>query len=140
LSVGCRARDAGTAPPAAEVSGVVTLDGKPLDAGTVTFIPEIAEEAGGRPGIARIGPNGRYQLGNANPEKPLRFYPGRYRVTVLAMQANPSNTGRSIAVLTVPERYTSPRTTPFIQEVVAGKNDVTLRLSSDLNSSAEKGK
>lgn len=112
----------------ADVFGAVTLDGRPLEHGTITFIPDVAESAGGRPGLARIGPDGAYQIGNANPHKPSGLKPGRYRVTVLAMRVNPM--GNPIATLAVPECYTDDATTPFLTTASPGANKLDFDLKS----------
>jgi hypothetical protein len=53
LATGCRAKF-----PTAPVTGLVTLDGKPLTRGKVVFIHETAPVSG--EGV--IGPDGRYKL------------------------------------------------------------------------------
>ena len=106
----------------AQVHGTVSLDAETLGFGTVTFLPEVAESAGGRPGIARIESDGSFRVGNANPSKPTGLLPGRYKVTVLAMRPDPAGTGDPIAQLAVPEVYTEPTRTPLIVDVAAGPN------------------
>lgn len=112
------------------VTGRVTLDGKPLSGGTITFVPEVAEEEGGRPGLARIEPDGGFWVGSANPAKPAGLIPGRYRVTVLAMRPDPTGTGNPIAQMTVPEVYSEAATSPLEATIVAGKNRLTFDLDS----------
>jgi hypothetical protein len=113
---------------AADVRGSVFLDEEPLGWGTVTFIPDVPESSGGRPGIARIGPDGTYWIGNANLDKPAGLRPGRYKVTVLAMTPDPAGTGLPVAELAIPESYADPATTPFEVHVLAGANHFDLRL------------
>ncbi|QDU61003.1 hypothetical protein Pan216_18560 [Planctomycetes bacterium Pan216] len=114
----------------AQVNGHVTLDGTPLESGTVTLIPETSEEEGGRPGIARIEKDGSYWIGNANRSKPAGVPVGHYRVTILSMQPDPSGSGRPVASLVIPERYADHESTPFLVEVAAGDNKVDLKLTS----------
>src|SRR5690554_1146299 len=53
--VGCQRPDG---PELATVSGIVTLDGEPLEAATVHFQPK-----SGRPSYGRTGENGQYVMG-----------------------------------------------------------------------------
>ena len=46
--------------PTAPVSGVVTLDGQPLEMGSVTFVPQ---DGSRRPATGRIQSDGSYRLG-----------------------------------------------------------------------------
>lgn len=116
-----------------QVQGTVTLDGKPLDRGTVTFLPTQAEEDGGRAGIARIEPNGDYWIGNATPTKPVGLKPGKYVVTVLAMEPDPTGTGQPIASPRTPLVYAEQGTTPFSATIEPGTNVVNLALRADGN-------
>lgn len=114
LLVGCNARHRSAARPLLHaVSGFVSIAGQRLPEGTITFIPELAEEAGGRPGIARIESDGSYQVGNANPDKPQGLAPGTYRVTVLAMNVRNHDAGPAQLEHRVPEIYSDWRTTPL---------------------------
>jgi hypothetical protein len=117
-------------PTPAMVSGRVTLDGLPVTSGTVTFLPELREEQGGRPGIGRIGSDGRYTLGNANPEKPIGAIPGRCRVTVIALEPFMDEFGRPSAKMLLPDRYATIQSTPIEVIVKPGDNDADLHLIS----------
>lgn len=110
----------------ADVTGVVRLDGQPLEGGTITFVPLIGEEAGGRPGVGRIESDGRYRVGNANVDGRTGLKPGRYRVTVLTMRPS----GEKLARLVSPERYADDRTTPLLTDVVDGANRRDFDLST----------
>jgi len=102
----------------------------PLSSGTVTFIPIVSEREGGRPGVARIESDGSFEIGNANPEKPRRFHPGEYKVTVLAMKpVRPHRPGAPVAVQTTPPLFESPRTTPLTAVIRAGASVVEIDLS-----------
>src|SRR5689334_13803161 len=113
-AVGCRSRApvAGLGYEGCEAGGVVTLDGKPLPSGMVTYVPQIPESAGGHPGIASIEGGGRYKLGNAESgrAKPLR--PGQYVVTVVAMDVDRSR-GKPAPKLAIPERYADATRSPL---------------------------
>ena len=70
--VGCKPSD-GLVP----IKGTVTLDGEPIEKGTVNFAPK-----GGAPGTAAGGPivNGKYEA---------RVSPGKMAVTIYAQKAIP---------------------------------------------------
>ncbi|MHC4181375.1 MAG: hypothetical protein ACYSWU_28080, partial [Planctomycetota bacterium] len=55
-------------PPVADVSGVVTIDGKPLPRGTIQFVPDESKGPGGATAVGRIGSDGRYTLKTAGVE------------------------------------------------------------------------
>ncbi|MFO0948121.1 MAG: hypothetical protein U1D30_19745 [Planctomycetota bacterium] len=116
------------------VKGQVFLDGKPLTQGTITFIPELPEEAGGRPGLARIEEDGSYWVGSANRTKPSGLIPGKYKVTVLTMKPNPGE-GQPIATLAVPEKYTEIGTSPLEANIVEGENVLRFDLQSETSKS-----
>ena len=128
LLIGCRSRlPEGLGYQGCEAAGEVTLDGRPLDSGMVTFVPEIPESAGGHPGIASIEGAGHYRLGNAESgrAKPLR--PGEYIVIVVAMDVDKSH-GKPAPKLAVPERYADATKTPLRVTLTPGENKVDLRL------------
>lgn len=126
----------GGRPPLAKVKGIVTLDGKPLPYGTVTF-----EAAGLRPATAKIV-NGEftevttYDAGDGAPV-------GTHRVAVTAnaepgsaVVANPGDTkgapaagymsGKSL----IPAAYNDPATSKLTAEIKAGENVVEFKLYS----------
>ena len=109
-------------------TGTVTLDGKPLANGMVTYVPQIAESAGGHPGTASIDANGKYTLGNADNGryKPLR--PGEYVVMVVAMDVDRSR-GKPAPKLQVPARYAGAEESPLRVTLVPGDNAVDLKLT-----------
>jgi hypothetical protein len=113
------------------VRGVVTFHGRPLLRGTVTFLPVDGGPERVDPGIATIGPDGTFWVGNANLSKPAGLQPGRYKVTVLAMKPRPEGPKGPLAVLEIPERYTQESTTPIEITVKAGQNRVRLDLVED---------
>ena len=69
MSRGCS--QTSTIPKTVEVSGTVTLDGKPLTEGTVNF----SSSSTGDAAIAELKEGGRFPFGNG-------VIPGTYRVTV----------------------------------------------------------
>jgi len=46
----------------APVSGRITLDGEPLEGGTVTFVPDKRRKTSGPIGVGQIQPDGTYQI------------------------------------------------------------------------------
>jgi len=103
-------------PPLGTVTGVVTLDGKPLADANVAFAPEH-----GRTSIARTDAAGRYELYYDGPHKGAAV--GRHRVIITATpsmdEANP---------ILVPARYNAQTT--LTAEVKAGKNTFDFALKS----------
>src|SRR4051794_6559010 len=71
------------------VSGTVRLDDQPLADVVVTFIPDAQTK--GPQGTARTGPDGKYELVNAQGKKEMA--PGTYRVTISRMRAAPAVEG-----------------------------------------------
>lgn len=110
----------------ATVSGVVTLDGQPLERGTVGFTPE----SGGMKAVGAILSDGSYEL---KTNRELGLQPGAYRATVVALepgesdpQGGPPRPGKSL----VPERYGSTTTSDLRFSVEKGSNQINLELTS----------
>jgi len=110
------------------VSGTVTLDGKPLGRGTVTFHPQ----ANGTPGYGAIGPEGQYTVQTNNREG---LTPGNYAITVVALEPStaPSSPmgmpspGKPLA----PRRYATVDSSDLRHAVEPGPNRIDLQLTSD---------
>jgi hypothetical protein len=122
LAAGCSQR--------AEVGGTVTLDGRPLTAGVVTFCPT----ADGPSGYAAIGSDGRYavQVGSRQG-----LPPGRYVVTVAAnvppaegSQPGPGQFGDGITPLATPQVYADREQSPLRATLVSGSQELVLELTS----------
>lgn len=111
---------------AAKVSGAVTLDGKPLASGSVTFHP-----ADGKGAIAygQINAQGHYEL-TTGTEAGLT--PGAYVATVVATEPVPPASPADEATFrtVTPERYGNAKTSDFKIDVKAGQNDVPLAMRS----------
>ena len=105
----------------------MTIDGKPLDSGMVTFNPTIPESAGGHPGIASIDGEGNYQLGNAEHGRAKLLRPGEYVVTVVAMKIDRRNSSPA-PKLAVPERYADVAESPLRVSLTPGNNKIDLTL------------
>lgn len=134
---GCSTDDRkGTLQPAM-VRGVVTLNGRSIERGAVTFIPSGPREEFGDPGVARIDPDGSFWVGNANLTKPAGLRPGRYRVTIVSMKPRPDGPSGPIAKLDIPERYSEEETTPFEVTVNDGQNKFRFDMVTDSSAHAE---
>jgi hypothetical protein len=115
----------------ADVGGLVTLDGKPLPTGVVTFTPA----SGGATGYAAIGEDGRYTVQTgASAGLP----PGEYVVTVAANgpAATDSQPGRGplsdgIRPLVTPQRYADRAESPLRATLQSGTQELRLVLTSE---------
>lgn len=124
LAVGCGRH-------AAKVSGSVTLGGRPLKSGVVSFTPA----KGGSSAYGNIGSDGRYRL-QTGAETGLD--PGEYKVTVAA-NATPEEAaamgfkvGREgIMPLLTPQKYADVSTTPLSATVKSGSQEIDLVVESD---------
>ena len=107
----------------ASVSGSVTLDGAPLDTGTVAFHPL----GGGPTAYGGIHPNGTYRLktgaGTGVP-------PGEYRVTVAAMTEPPTDGPSVPGRMITPPRYADPAQSGLKFAVTPGSNRIDLELTT----------
>ena len=122
--VGC----SGTESEAATASGMITLDGQPLDAGVITFVPV----EGTQSGIARIAPTGKWTAKVSKSKMGLP--PGRYKVTIesTTTSVGAENSIGDNVVSNVPEKYTSLEATPIELDIQAGANDdLVIALESD---------
>lgn len=102
LTLGCS-----RGPATAEVSGTVTLDGKPLSFGSVMF----QSAAGGQPARGDIQPDGTFVLSTFQPGDGAMVGNHRVRVVCYSSQ-DPAKQGQgpmgdSLGQLLIPERYTS---------------------------------
>ena len=114
----------------ASVSGRVTLDGKPLDHGTVAFQPT----GGGPVGYGTIRSGGSYSIQTGQQQG---LAPGQYVVTVQSV-AQLAEAQRQVAVsgtmseatgqLLTPPRYASRDMTPLRFQVKPGDNTIHLEL------------
>lgn len=114
-------------PPMERVSGIVTLDDKPLTRGLVQFQPDKSQGTDGPSAVGAIGPDGKYELVTAQVKGAMV---GKHTVMVES-RAQPKNEMDTLPALLVPEKYTRHETSGLKQEVVAGKaNEINLKLLS----------
>ena len=127
LTIGCGRNGNSAAYQPCDASGSVTIEGKPLASGMVTFVPTIPESSGGHPGIASVDGTGKYHLGNAEHGRAKLLQPGEYVVTVVAMEIDRSK-GPPAPRLAIPERYADAAESPLRITLSPGDNTVDLKL------------
>lgn len=113
------------------INGTVTLDGQPLAAGLVTFLPA----GSGAVAYGAINAEGRYAIQTGSKGG---LEPGEYVVTVAAnappLAASPPQGGPKYAepmlLLITPRRYADRQSTPLRATVTAGSQTIDFELSS----------
>jgi len=116
---------------AAYVAGDVTLAGKPLTSGVVTFTPIVA----GPSAYGNVGEDGRYFLQTGGGKG---LDPGNYKVTVAA-NATAAEAARmgikvgreGILPLLTPLKYADVTTTPLTVTVAPGRQEIDLEVEPD---------
>lgn len=107
------------------VRGRVTVDGKPLGAGSVMFQPQAGPAARGQ-----INADGSFELGTHHPGDGVRAGPAAVRVTsvaaVKAVAGEEAPSGRSM----IPMRYADFTTSGITVTVTPGMEPVEIELSS----------
>lgn len=101
----------------AAVSGVVTLDGKPVEGATVSFSPEGAGTVGGSTG--KTGPDGRYTLRTVTADKPGAA-PGKHKVTISLSRTDAKNPDGAVTDA-IPAKYNTKSELTF--DVPSGGTD-----------------
>jgi hypothetical protein len=122
LLAGCSGGDLG-----AEVSGSVTLDGKPIGPGTVSFVPAAGD---GNPAVGTIQPDGSYFMKTSRADG---LPPGKYRVAVTVYEATKSAPGErsmTMPALVTPSKYTKSDSSGLEYDVVPGSNSIDIALTS----------
>jgi hypothetical protein len=107
-------------PPVAKVSGVVTLDGKPLSRGTIQFVPDASKGTAGPTAVGTIDPQGHYRLKTAGVEGAIV---GFHKVGVYALQQQPEDETAPPPPPLIPPRYFNPETSGLWAEVRAGQDN-----------------
>jgi hypothetical protein len=103
------------------VSGTVTLDGKLVQGGHVSFIPERGRSANGV-----IGSDGTFELTTYSPKDGATI--GKHRVAVFVTDGKASELDSDVASL-APARYQSAETSGITWDVKSGEdNQVQLQL------------
>ena len=107
-------------PTRVPVSGVVLIDGKPLNRGTIKFVP-----ANGRPSIGKIGEDGKFSLTCYDGSDGAIL--GMHRVQVSANRIISDNKIEWYA----PRKYADFRTSEIEVEVTKPVDDVKVDLKSN---------
>ncbi len=146
FAVGCG--DGVKVPKTVPVTGTVTLDGKPVDGASVNLI----SEEGNITSSGQSDASGKFTLTTIIGSKSVPgAVPGKHKVCVVKtsssggaaptssdpkelmakMLTNPSATNEVKQTFLVPQKYSSPSSTPISAEVTeAGPNDLKVDLSS----------
>ncbi|MFG0239925.1 MAG: carboxypeptidase-like regulatory domain-containing protein [Gimesia chilikensis] len=121
LTVGCGDSAGSDQPDLGTVSGVVTMDGKPLPAVTVTFTP-----TEGRPSNGVTDEEGHYELGYLRDT--MGAVIGTHKVSISTPQDAPTPPGQTYKD-PIPAKYNAQTT--LTEEVKAGDNTIDFKLESN---------
>lgn len=114
-------------PPLQRVSGVVRIDGKPLERGTVQFQPDKSKGTDGPLAVGTIGPDGRYELTTAQSPGAMI---GHHTVAVVS-RAVPKDETDTLPASLIPDHYGRHETSGISKEVTAdGPNTIDIDLTS----------
>jgi hypothetical protein len=116
LTTGC----SDSRPARVPVSGQVLIDGQPLTAGNVKFVP-----VGSRPSSAKLDAQGRFTLTCYDGEDGV--VPGRHRVQISSAEAVSASKVRWLA----PPKYADFRTSELEFEITEPMDDLTINLTWD---------
>jgi hypothetical protein len=108
LPAGC---DRGTAPPTS-VHGKVSYHAWPVAGARVIFVPDVQTAGNGPLAQAETDTDGRFVL---RCENATDIAPGRYRITVMALESPPA---------ALPDKYRDPELSGLATEVQAGADNV----------------
>ncbi len=109
------------------LSGVVTLDGQPLDNGSVTFVPVAGD---GQTAGATLGPDGRYRV-ELSPTKMKVVIRSPKVVGKRKMYETPDSPMVEIYDEVLPPRYSDQNKTELTVTVEPGENEKDFALTSD---------
>jgi hypothetical protein len=109
--------------------GKVTLDGQPIQAGMVMFIPDSASGTVGPASQAQIGSDGQYELMGPGGRKGAVV--GTHRITVSGPEVSSDSAGQPALAVKVPERYKYEQSSGIKKEVLAGENTIHIELTSE---------
>lgn len=127
------------------VTGIVTLDGQPLDGAEIMLIPQTGDlvDSSRKEGLARSEPGGKFVLRTLGGDNPEGILPGEYVVTVSKTEMYDTGKTRASEVMygqkepifsqreAVPIAYKDAKTSPLKVTIEQGKtNHLTLELKS----------
>lgn len=87
----------------ASVSGVVTLDGKPVEGATVNFTPESGDGGGNGGSYGKTGPDGRYMLRTVAADKSGAAV-GKHKVRI-SLSKNDAKSPDGLVTDAIPAKY-----------------------------------
>jgi hypothetical protein len=117
-------------PPRATVRGRVTLDGKALSTGMVTFVPDKSRGTSGPPAVGGIDSTGHYELSTDRQSEGDGAVVGFHQVRVLCNEPA-KDAMQSMTPSLIPVRYNNEATSGLRFEVKAGQqNEINLPLTS----------
>jgi hypothetical protein len=105
--------------PLAEVSGKVTVNGKPLPEGTVLFVPQA-----GPAGVSDLGEDGSYKMQSRKPGDGALI--GIHKVAIM-----PPFRPKLANAPKVPSKYRDPSTSGLTAEVKKGENHLDFDLAGE---------
>jgi hypothetical protein len=103
------------------VSGVVTLDGQPLEGASVTFSPISGRDDGVGGSTGKTDAQGRYSLRTVVGDKTGAAV-GKHKVSISLYRENPVNPDQAGKEL-VPPKYSDPSRTELTFDVPSGGTD-----------------
>jgi hypothetical protein len=109
-------------PQRAKVTGLVTLDGKALPTGMVTFVPDRSRGTSGPPAVGGIDSTGHYQLTTDRQSEGDGAVVGFHLVRVFANE--PGDPMHSVTASLIPQQYNNEATSGLRFEVKAGVDNV----------------
>lgn len=98
------------------VKGIVTLAGKPLPEGTVSF----SNSATGNAAVAQLGAEGKFTVTGG-------VVPGEYKVTITPPTPTPDNPAPKASA--IPEKYRNEATSDLKAKISSGANDLKFELN-----------
>lgn len=98
------------------VKGVVTLAGKPLAEGTVSF----SNSSTGNAAVAQLGAEGKFTVTGG-------VVPGEYKVTITPPTPTPDNPAPKPS--SIPDKYRNEATTDLKAKISSGANDLKFELN-----------
>jgi hypothetical protein len=130
--VGCNSKPKG--PPTVEVTGIVTLNGMPVEGATVLFSPGVGTDDPRLASQATTNSEGKYQLQThiGGGKYKSGIVPGKYDVTVIKLDTAAIKNTMSPPKNVLPAKYAGPKTSQLKADVAEGQaNDFRFPLKSE---------
>ena len=116
VSAGCNRQP--PRPKVIKASGIVVVDGEPLESGYIQFIPE-----NDRPASAAIGPGGKFVLGTFGDDDGC--VPGKHRITVSSVDES----NKTLRKFNAPPEYADLLTSKLEMSVDEPTDALLVRLT-----------